>query len=91
MAVTGYFIDQDWNYREILLSFELLHGHHIKDRVLTVTTDNALNNSTLLETPRAFPRALDERAEARANIRRPNSLELNVSDASACETAIVNL
>ena len=27
-AVTGYFIDQDWNYREILLSFEPLHGTH---------------------------------------------------------------
>jgi len=26
MAVTGYFIDQDWNYREILLGFEPLHG-----------------------------------------------------------------
>lgn len=28
MAVTGYFIDQDWNYREILLGFEPLHGTH---------------------------------------------------------------
>jgi len=26
MAVTGYFIDQDWNYREVLLGFEPLHG-----------------------------------------------------------------
>ncbi|KAJ6126404.1 hypothetical protein N7523_002016 [Penicillium sp. IBT 18751x] len=26
MAVPGYFIDQDWNYREILLGFEPLHG-----------------------------------------------------------------
>ncbi|KAJ5382076.1 uncharacterized protein N7496_004504 [Penicillium cataractarum] len=42
-------------------------------------------------TPRAFPRAPDKRAEARANIRRPNSLEFNVSNTSACETAIVNL
>ena len=28
MAVTGYFIDQDWNYREILLGFEPIHGSH---------------------------------------------------------------
>lgn len=28
MAVTGYFIDQDWNYRELLLGFEPLHGTH---------------------------------------------------------------
>ena len=26
MAVTGYFIDNDWNYREILLGFKPLHG-----------------------------------------------------------------
>lgn len=28
MAVTGYFIDADWNYREILLGFEPLYGTH---------------------------------------------------------------
>jgi hypothetical protein len=28
IAVTGYFIDQNWNYREILLGFEPLHGTH---------------------------------------------------------------
>ena len=28
MAITGYFIDQDWNYREILLGFEPLHETH---------------------------------------------------------------
>ena len=66
MAVTGYFIDEDWNYREILLGFEPLHGthtgvnlssvlldllrkHQIEDRVLTITTDNASNNLTLVE------------------------------------------
>lgn len=65
MAVTGYFIDQEWNYREALLGFEPLHGTHsganlsdvllgilhqyeIVDRVLTITTDNASNNNTLM-------------------------------------------
>lgn len=76
MAVTGYFIDQDWNYREILLGFEPLHGthtggnlgtvlfqllqkHQIEDSVLTVTTDNASNNSTLLESIQDSLQALE--------------------------------
>lgn len=66
MAITGYFIDDEWNYREILLGFEPLHGSHssanlsailfdllqqydIIDRVLSITTDNASNNLTLIE------------------------------------------
>lgn len=65
IAITGYFIDQEWNYRELLLSFEPLQGshtgaylstvllnllkkHRITERVLTITTDNASNNGTLL-------------------------------------------
>lgn len=28
MAITGYFIDKDWNYREILLGFQPLQGAH---------------------------------------------------------------
>jgi hypothetical protein len=28
IAVTGYFLDEDWNYRETLLGFEPLHGTH---------------------------------------------------------------
>ena len=28
MAVTGYFIDTDWQYQEVLLGFEPLHGSH---------------------------------------------------------------
>lgn len=65
MALTGYFIDQDWNYHEVLLRFEHLHGSHtgsnlndtviqilqhhkIADRVLSITTDNATNNNTMI-------------------------------------------
>lgn len=76
MAVTGYFIDDNWNYREILLGFEPLHGthsgvnlsavlldllqqHEIVDRVLTITTDNASNNSTLMSSIQESVQSLD--------------------------------
>ena len=76
MAVTAYFLDRDWNYREILLGFEPLHGahtgsylstvllellqkHRIEDRVLTVTTDNASNNSTLMDSIRGTLQSLE--------------------------------
>lgn len=66
MAITGYFIDQDWNYREILLGFEPLEGPHsglnlsnvlfelfqkynITGRVLAIISDNASNNTTLVQ------------------------------------------
>lgn len=66
MAITGYFLDQDWNYCEVLLGFEPLHGSHtgenlsktvlqllqdhgISDRVLSVTTDNATSNNSMME------------------------------------------
>ena len=66
MAVTGYFLDSDWNYCEVLLGFEHLHGSHtgaylsevviqilqehgIADRVLSITTDNASNNNTMMQ------------------------------------------
>lgn len=66
MAVTGYFIDADWEYQEILLGFEPLHGshtganlskvlldilqrHQITSCIFALTTDNASNNTTLVE------------------------------------------
>jgi hypothetical protein len=29
MAITAYFIDNEWNYQELLLSFGPLHGPHL--------------------------------------------------------------
>ncbi|KAJ5316466.1 hypothetical protein N7476_006773 [Penicillium atrosanguineum] len=49
MAITGYFIDKDWQYREVLLGFEPLHGTH-SGRVFAIITDNASNNQTLVDT-----------------------------------------
>ncbi|KAJ6001045.1 hypothetical protein N7481_001454 [Penicillium waksmanii] len=66
MAITGYFIDEDWNYREVLLGFEhqpgshtgahlsetILHifkKHQITNRVLSITTDNASNNTKMIQ------------------------------------------
>jgi hypothetical protein len=66
LAITGYFIDIDWVYREVLLGFKPLHGahtganmssvlletlvdHRIQDRVFGITTDNASNNKTLVD------------------------------------------
>lgn len=66
MAISGYFIDADWVYREVLLGFKPLSGSHtgnnlsevlmktltdhgIEDRIFGLTTDNASNNRTLVE------------------------------------------
>lgn len=66
MAITGYFIDIDWVYREVLLNFKPLYGahtganmsgvlletlvdHNIQDRIFGLTTDNASNNKTLVD------------------------------------------
>lgn len=66
MAITGYFIDADWVYREVLLGFKPLYGSHtgtnlssvllqnlmeqnLEARVFGITTDNASNNKTLVD------------------------------------------
>jgi hypothetical protein len=65
LAITGYFIDNNWNHHEILVAFEPVSGSHegrnlasivvraldakkLSQRVLSITTDNASNNSTLM-------------------------------------------
>jgi hypothetical protein len=67
MAISGYFIDIDWQYCEVLLGFEPLYGthsgvnlsavlldvlqkHEVQERVYAITTDNASNNQTLVNT-----------------------------------------
>lgn len=39
MAITGYFIDKDWQYREILLGFEPLHDRHTGANLSAVLLD----------------------------------------------------
>jgi hypothetical protein len=87
MAITGYFIDKEWNYRELLLGFEPLHGSHtgmnlssvlasvleqhsIVNRVLAITTDNASNNITLIESLQKYLESL-ERADKAVVVRIP--------------------
>ena len=36
MAITVYFIDKDWNYREMLLGFKPLHGPYIGNNLSDV-------------------------------------------------------
>jgi hypothetical protein len=39
MAITGYYIDVDWNYREVLLGFEPVHGSHTGADLSTILFD----------------------------------------------------
>ena len=39
MAITGYFIDADWRYREVLLGFEPLYGSHTGVNLSVVLLD----------------------------------------------------
>jgi hypothetical protein len=65
MAITGYFIDMNWVYREVLgfkplsgahtganmsgILLETLIDHNIQDRIFGLTTDNASDNKTLVD------------------------------------------
>lgn len=44
MAITGYFIDKDWQYREVLLGFEPLHGPHSGVNLSSVLLDILLQH-----------------------------------------------
>ena len=65
IAITSYFLDQNWDYREMLLGFEplkdvytginlgfilseTLQKYQISDRIMAITTDNTLNNQTMI-------------------------------------------
>lgn len=67
IAITGYFVNANWVYQEILLGFKPLHSlytganlsavlletliyHNIQNRVFGITTDNTINNKTLVDT-----------------------------------------
>lgn len=54
MAVTGYFLDQDWDYREILLGFEPLSGSHsgvnLSDVVLKLLQQHSITDRVLIVT-----------------------------------------
>lgn len=39
MAITSYFIDTDWKYREVLLGFEPLHGSHTGVNLSAIVLD----------------------------------------------------
>jgi hypothetical protein len=36
MAITGYFLDQNWEYRQVLLGFEPLKGAHTGENLGSV-------------------------------------------------------
>ena len=46
MAITGYFIDKDWNYCEVLLGFEPLYGSHtgthLSETVIKILTEHGI-------------------------------------------------
>ncbi|KAG0153785.1 hypothetical protein PDIDSM_2440 [Penicillium digitatum] len=57
MAITGYFIDSDWVYREVLLGFKPLHGTHTGSYLSSVLIetlvehnieDKALSDDTII-------------------------------------------
>ncbi|QKX61420.1 uncharacterized protein TRUGW13939_08568 [Talaromyces rugulosus] len=45
MAITGYFIDSDWVYREVLLGFKPLHGTHTGSYLSGVLMETLVENN----------------------------------------------
>lgn len=39
MAITGYFLDQNWDYREVLLGFEPLEGTHTGTNLSSILSE----------------------------------------------------
>jgi hypothetical protein len=54
MAITGYFLDQEWEYREVLLGFEPISGSHtsvnLRDVVLQILQKHQIANRVLAVT-----------------------------------------
>lgn len=45
MAITGYFIDSDWVYREVLLGFKPLHGTHTGSYLSSVLIETLVEHN----------------------------------------------
>ncbi|KAG0161703.1 hypothetical protein PDIDSM_4971 [Penicillium digitatum] len=45
MAITGYFIDSDWVYREVLLGFKPLHGTHTGSYLRSVLIETLVEHN----------------------------------------------
>ena len=48
MAITGYFLDLDWEYREVLLGFEPLYGSHTRSN-LSITVLQILQEHSIAD------------------------------------------
>ncbi|KAG0157879.1 hypothetical protein PDIDSM_5391 [Penicillium digitatum] len=48
MAITGYFIDSDWVYREVLLGFKPLHDNASNNKTLATALQQALSDGTII-------------------------------------------
>lgn len=70
MAITAYFIDDQWNFREMLLGFEPLHGTHSGANLSVVVTD-------LLKKHQLTDRVLAITADNASN---NNTLMANIQD-----------
>jgi hypothetical protein len=51
IAITGYFIDEDWEYHEVLLGFEHIHGAHtgtnLSEVLFEVLKEHGISNRVL--------------------------------------------